>query len=122
MGRQCCSNGFTSSQVMRSSCTMAGMVDSGINNEVLESIRDIAQKCGVSRVVLFGSRARGEQRPKSDIDLAVYGGDQVRFSLDVDEEAPTLLQFDFVDMDGSVSQELRDRVAQEGVVLYEEVR
>ena len=97
------------------------MVDTGIKENVLESIRAVA-RCGVSRVVLFGSRARGEHRSKSDIDLAVFGGDQVRFTLDVEEEAPTLLSFDFVNMDGPVSQELKERVAQEGVVLYEEVR
>ena len=54
--------------------------------------------------------------------LAVFGGDQVRFALDVEEEAPTLLSFDFVNMDGPVSQELKARVSQEGVVLYEEIR
>lgn len=98
------------------------MVDTGIKENVLESIRAVARRCGVSRVVLFGSRGRGEQRSKSDIDLAVFGGDQVRFALDVEEEAPTLLSFDFVNMDGPVSQGLEARVAQEGVVLYEEVR
>ena len=96
------------------------MVDTGIKENVLESIRAVARRCGVSRVVLFGSRARGEHRPKSDVDLAVFGGDQVRF--DVEEEAPTLLSFDFVNMDDPVSQELKARVAQEGMVLYEEVR
>lgn len=105
-----------------SSCTIFSMTDTGIKDAVIESICDIAQRCGMSRVVLFGSRARGEHRPKSDIDLAMYGGDQVRFALAVDEEAPTLLQFDFVGMDGPVSQELKNRVALEGVVLYEEVR
>ena len=89
------------------------MVDTGIKENVLESIRAVARRCGVSR---------GEHRSKSDIDLAVFGGDQVRFTLDVEEEAPTLLSFDFVNMDGPVSQELKERVAREGVVLYEEVR
>ena len=98
------------------------MVDTGIKENVLESIRAVARRCGVSRVVLFGSRARGEHRPKSDVDLAVVGGDQARFTLDVEEEAPPLLSFDFVNMDGPVSQELKEHVAQEGVVLYEEVR
>ena len=97
------------------------MSNTGIEKEALESIRNIACRCGVSRVVLFGSRARGDYRPKSDIDLAVYGGDQVRFALAIDEEAPTLLQFDFVNMDGPVSYELESLVEQEGVVLYEEV-
>lgn len=98
------------------------MNDAGIKDSVVEAIRDVARRCGVSRVVLFGSRARGEQWEKSDIDLAVFGGDQTRFALDVEEEAPTLLSFDFVNMDGAVSDDLRERVAREGVTLYEEVR
>lgn len=98
------------------------MDKTGVKDSVVEGIRATARRTGVSRVVLFGSRARGEHRPKSDIDLAVFGGDQTRFALEVDEETPTLLSFDFVNMDGPVSQELRDRVAEEGVTLYEEVR
>ena len=53
---------------------------------------------------------RGETPIQGDIDLAVFG-DQVRFTLDVEEEAPTLLSFDFVNMDGPVSQELKERGA-----------
>ena len=60
--------------------------------------------------------------PCRAVRLAGACGDQVRFTLDVEEEAPPLLSFDFVNMDGPVSQELKERVAREGVVLYEEVR
>lgn len=97
---------------------MAGMVETGIKPTVIAAIREAARQHGVRRVWLFGLRARGEHRPKSDIDLAVSGGDKVRFQLDVDEEAPTLLQFDFVDMDEPISQELRETVLREGIVLY----
>lgn len=43
------------------------------------------------------------------------------FVLDVEEQAPTLLSFDFVNLDGCVRRELRDIISREGVVLYEEV-
>ena len=33
----------------------------------------LARQYGARRLVLFGSRARGDNRPNSDIDLAVYG-------------------------------------------------
>ena len=33
----------------------------------------LARKYGARRLVLYGSRARGDNRYNSDIDLAVYG-------------------------------------------------
>ena len=32
-------------------------------------------KHSVKKVILFGSRARGDNTERSDIDIAVYGGD-----------------------------------------------
>ena len=50
------------------------MVDrTGIKQIVLDEIKEIAQKCGVRKVILFGSRARGDFKKTSDIDLAVDG-------------------------------------------------
>ena len=40
---------------------------------VYEQIRTFAADAGARKVVLFGSRAKGVNRPKSDIDLAVAG-------------------------------------------------
>lgn len=98
------------------------MENTGIKQSVLESIVECARRHGLARVVLFGSRARGSHRPKSDIDLALAGGDQTRFVLDLEEEAPTLLRFDFVNLDGPASPELLARIQTDGKVLYEEAR
>ncbi|MDU1391264.1 MAG: nucleotidyltransferase domain-containing protein, partial [Bifidobacterium longum] len=38
---------------------------------VYDQIRAFAADAGARKVVLFGSRAKGVNRPKSDIDLAV---------------------------------------------------
>lgn len=97
------------------------MLDTGIKPAVEDAVRSCARRHGLRSVVLFGSRARGDHREKSDIDLALAGGDQVGFVLDVEEQAPTLLSFDFVNLDGCVRRELRDIISREGVVLYEEV-
>ena len=78
----------------------------------------LAKACGLSRLILFGSRARGDNRERSDIDLAVSGGD--RFSLDV-EELPTLLSFDVVNLDGAVQPELLESIRREGITLYEKI-
>lgn len=95
--------------------------NTGIKEEVLQEIEEFARKYGLDRVVLFGSRARGDYRRTSDIDLAVSGGDFCRFALDVDEETSTLLKYDIVDLDGPVQDELRAAIEKEGKVLYEKI-
>lgn len=72
-------------------------------------------------MILFGSRARGDYRKVSDIDLAVSGGNIAAFALDVEEETTTLLKYDVVNLDGSVQQELLDAIEKEGIVLYEKI-
>lgn len=97
------------------------MEGNGIKSVVIKEIRDFAQKYGVDTVILFGSRARGDYKRVSDIDLAVKGGDLVRFALDVQEETSTLLKFDVVNLDGSIQEELRDSIEKEGKILYEKI-
>lgn len=97
------------------------MDDTGIKTEVIEEIQKLAQKYGVAKVILFGSRARGDFKRTSDIDIAVTGGDFVRFALDVDEETNTLLEYDIVDLDSDMQDELRESIRREGRILYEKV-
>ena len=91
----------------------------GLSESLLSEIRTIAKRHDIARVILFGSRARGDARERSDIDLAVLGGDADRFSLDVDEETSTLLSFDIVNLDRPVQPELLESIGREGVVIYE---
>ena len=67
-------------------------------------------------------REHGETlRRKSDIDLAVQGGDFVRFMLDVNEETSTLLSFDIINLDEKIQSELKEIIKKEGKVIYEEI-
>lgn len=93
----------------------------GIKQIVLQEIIKIAQDNGVEKVILFGSRARGDFKEKSDIDLAFCGGKSSRFILSVDGETSTLLEFDIVDLDKPVQPELLESINREGVVIYEKV-
>ena len=95
------------------------MEDTGIREQVIQEICGLARKYDVERVILFGSRARGDFRRTSDIDLAVEGGDFVRFALDVDEETSTLLKFDIVDLGRNIQEELLESIRREGRILYE---
>ena len=88
---------------------------------VLEEIKEYARKNGLNKVVLFGSRARGDHKEKSDIDLAVSGGNVSAFAIDVDEKTSTLLKFDIVNLDASVQEELRESIEEEGIVIYEKI-
>lgn len=95
--------------------------ETGIREQVIMEICEIAKRRQIDKVLLFGSRARGDFKRTSDIDLAVSGGDFLRFALDVEEETSTLLEFDIVDLDRCMQQELRDSIEKEGRVIYEKV-
>ena len=89
---------------------------------VIEGLAILADKYNISQIILFGSRARGDNNTKSDVDIAVYGcEDFARFALDVEDEVWTLLKFDIVNMDGDVSEELKNEIQRDGVVIYEKV-
>lgn len=96
------------------------MKETGIRPQVIEEIQKIARDNGVKKVVLFGSRARGDYKRTSDIDLAVFGGDTARFALDI-EDTSTLLEYDIVDMGREPQEELQESVRREGMVIYEEI-
>lgn len=93
----------------------------GLKDSLLREIVALARKYNLSSVTLFGSRARGDYRERSDIDLAVSGGDFDRFALDVDEETSTLLMFDIINLDGPVQPELLENIRREGRTLYAKV-
>ena len=95
--------------------------DTGIKPKVLEQICDQAKSCGIHKVILFGSRARGTFHRDSDIDLAVSGGNIDLFRLAVEEETDTLLAYDVVNLDRTSNEELLDVIRKEGVIIYEEV-
>lgn len=83
-------------------------------------LADLARQHGVQQLVLFGSRARGDHKERSDIDLAAFGIDfaqtlQLRADL---EELPTLLSFDLVCVDANTSPALLANIEREGVILY----
>ena len=73
----------------------------------------------VTKVVLFGSRARGSNTERSDVDIAVYGGDFDEFYWDIKENVHSLLMFDVIDMDSGISEELKKEIERDGVVIYE---
>lgn len=90
--------------------------------EVYQQIVDFAQLYDAQRVILFGSRARGDELPNSDIDLAIEGCrafNQLEEALQ--EDLWSLLQIDVVNLDEHVAPQLKYDILRDGKVLYEKV-
>lgn len=90
----------------------------GLKDDVLAFIIDSAKECGMSEVILFGSRAKGSFTQKSDIDLAASGECFHDFAEALDERCPTLLSFDLVNLSNPISDGLSKRISEEGVRIY----
>ena len=89
-------------------------METGISSKVLEEICSLAIKYNVDYVLLFGSRARGDFRPRSDIDLAVKGAKDIELLRAQIESIPTLRSFDIVDLDSCKNQLLLREIVKNG--------
>jgi len=89
---------------------------------VLDFITNLCKRHGAGCVVLYGSRARGDNHELSDYDIAVFGVRDSKTKLDIrdecDNNAPTLKQIDLV-FAQDASKELLHNIKREGIVLYE---
>ena len=92
-----------------------------ILEEVFQKITEIRRRNGASRVILFGSRAKGTARDRSDIDIAVCGVSDMEKLQEEIEDIPTLYTIDLVDLDTCENQLLLEDIEQYGRKIYEEV-
>lgn len=86
---------------------------------VIRELFSFAIKHSVRKIILFGSRARGNNTERSDVDIAVCGGDFDSFYWDIKENIHSLLMFDVINADDSISEELKKEIKKDGVVIYE---
>ena len=93
-----------------------------IPDRVMRDIVAAAKEYGVEKIILFGSRARGTHTKRSDMDIAVLGGDFDGFCLEIKENAHTLLSFDIVELNNRVGEELIEEIERDGITIYEKDR
>lgn len=92
----------------------------GLKDSIVEILTSaIAGYPTVKRVVVFGSRARGDNKYNSDIDIAVYTEvgmpSGLRAALD---KAAGIYKIDVVDMVNLKNESLRIRIEEEGIEIY----
>lgn len=96
---------------------------SNLSDKIILEIRKIGAKYPVDKIVLFGSRARGDNKPTSDIDLAIFISSDFKsagyLASDVDD-LETLLKIDVVFINEKTDKKLVENIRREGVVLYEQ--
>ena len=90
-------------------------LDKKLEREIISA----ARRFGVKKLILFGSRARGTNHERSDIDLAAQGGDASNFA-EALEELDTLLMFDVINLDGNLDADFLAEIDRDGIILYEE--
>ena len=90
-----------------------------LSERLAGEIARFARGAGIEKIVLFGSRARGDNTERSDVDLAVYGGDFDSFYWNIQENVHSLLMFDLVNVDEGISRDLEEEIERDGVALYE---
>ena len=94
----------------------------GLDEGLIQSIQEIGRNYSIEKIVLFGSRARGDYKPTSDIDLAVFlmpeFKNRGRMTSDIDD-LNTLLKIDLVFINEHIDPKLLENIEREGVFLYE---
>ncbi|MGD0526494.1 MAG: nucleotidyltransferase domain-containing protein [Polyangiaceae bacterium] len=91
----------------------------GLSPGELASLRSVfARHPEIEEVFLFGSRAMGNHRPESDIDLAVRGIDDERAVEALADELPLPFLFDVKSLGGIQNPALLEHVRRVGRSIY----
>ena len=89
--------------------------------EVIEEVADLCRQFQAKKVILYGSRAKGTARERSDIDIAVSGVDNFELLVEKVEELPTLYSVNMVNMDTCRNQLLLEDIRQYGREIYKKI-
>ena len=90
--------------------------------EVIEEVADLCRQFQAKKVILYGSRAKGTARERSDIDIAVSGVDNFELLVEKVEELPTLYSVNMVNMDTCRNQLLLEDIRQYGREILQFIR
>jgi predicted nucleotidyltransferase len=93
----------------------------GLSDEDIDSINDIFKNYLIEKAVIFGSRAKGNYKDGSDIDIALFGDVDFKNILEIKVEYDELFipyKLDVVDYKKIKSKELKEHIDRVGKVFY----
>lgn len=95
----------------------------GLDERVLSLILEVLSSHEwIERAVLFGSRARGDYKKTSDIDIAIYADRNVRAELnqlrEQLEELPIIFNIDIVEVSTLQNDKLIHHIEEDGLPIY----
>ena len=86
---------------------------------IVQTIKSIEK---VEKAVIFGSRARGDYKKASDIDIAIYAKDLTSTELNILrdklEQLDIIYKIDVVDVYKLVKKKLIENIEGEGIEIY----
>ena len=92
-----------------------------MTNELLEEVQNVLNEFPeVKQAKIYGSRARGDYRKYSDIDLAIYGDFKEEVTAEIRErlyELETIYQFDVLHFEYVGNEKLKENIEKEGIDL-----
>ena len=91
-------------------------------DKTIEQVKQLAHRYGVPKLVLFGSRARGDYRARSDYDFAVWGctpQQRAQFSDAVENDLDSLYSVDLVFVSEHTDAALLQNIEKDGICLLD---
>lgn len=96
----------------------------GIRKNLYNEIIELFKKERLNKAILFGSRARGDYKDNSDIDLAIVfntedNDNYIKLFTKL-EELNTLYKFDVIDFNKITNEKLKEEILKDGICIYKE--
>ena len=94
----------------------------GLLDTEIENIHKIfSQNQEIEKVIIFGSRAKGNYRNNSDIDLVIFGNINLRILNQINIELDNLLlpyTFDLLIYKNIENEEVKEHIKRCGIIFY----
>lgn len=95
----------------------------GLKDSIIIKIKNVLSRYDeIEKVLIFGSRARGDYKKTSDIDIAIFSENITSTRLNLlrndFDELDIIYTIDVVDFNRISKEKLKNNIVNDGVVIY----